>query len=136
MIKNKIPDAPQAKENPFFDIDLIRSLLISAAAKKKMISYSELLMLLGYRFTRPKMRAICKVLDRIDHMGALSDEPELAALVVRESDGLPGQGWWIGRADYAGPWTGSEARAYLSNIQAMAFAHWQPHIDQKNQQTP
>lgn len=88
------------------------------------MSYSELLMMLGLRFTRPRMRALCKVLDEVDRRGRERDEPELAALVVRESDRLPGQGWWIGRADYQGAWNGAEAHAYLDKIQQRTFRHW------------
>ena len=55
------------------------------------------------------MRAVCKTLDEVDKRAAARGEPELAVLVVRESDGLPGQGWWTGRTDYTGLWTGPEA---------------------------
>lgn len=91
------------------------------------MSYSELLGDLGYRFTRPKMRALCKVLDAVDHAGAAAGEPELAVLVVRESDELPGQGWWVGRADvlgYHGDWTGPEARGFVRGLQSQAFEYW------------
>jgi len=108
-----------------FDVERIEAMLRAAAHERKAMSYSELLLMLGYRFTRPKMRALCKVLDEIDRRAAAAHEPELAALVVREGDGLPGQGWWVGRSDYRGAWTGSAARAYLDAIQARAFEHWE-----------
>ena len=108
-----------------FDVDQVEALLQRAAKEAQALSYSDLLMQLGYRFSRPKMRALCKVLDAIDQQGASRGEPELAALVVRESDRLPGQGWWLGRRDYGGAWNGPEARTYLSSIQALAFQHWQ-----------
>lgn len=108
-----------------FDVGHVESLLQSAARRGAAMSYSELLLILGYRFTRPKMRALCRVLDEVDRRAARGGEPELAALVVREGDGLPGQGWWIGRNDYRGEWTGSVARTYLDAIQQRAFAHWQ-----------
>ena len=114
------PAAPGA----LFDVGLVESLLQDAAANGKSFSYSEMLMRLGYRFTRPKMRALCKVLDEVDRRGATRGEPELAALVVREGDGLPGQGWWIGRRDYAGQWSGPEAKAYLAKIHRKTFSYW------------
>ncbi|MBP7136474.1 MAG: ribose-phosphate pyrophosphokinase [Sphingomonadaceae bacterium] len=107
-----------------FDVALVERLLQDAARNGKAVSYSELLLELGYRFSRPKMRALCKVLDEIDRRCAARGEPELAALVVREGDGLPGQGWWIGRRDYAGAWTGPEARAFLSGVQDKTFSFW------------
>ena len=70
------------------------------------------------------MRALCKVLETVDARAAGRGEPELAVLVVRESDRLPGQGWWVGRRDYAGAWEGAEARAFITGIQQVAFARW------------
>jgi hypothetical protein len=108
-----------------FDVDHIEALLQAAAAQRDSFSYSGLLQLLGHRFTRPKMRALCVVLDAIDERAAAAGQPELAALVVRETDRLPGQGWWVGRRDYAGPWEGAPARKYLLVVQRRAFDYWQ-----------
>lgn len=107
-----------------FDIDQIEAMLQSAAAAGDRVSYSEVLQAAGYAFTRPKMRALCKVLDTIDQRAEADGQPGLAALVVRESDRLPGQGWWIGRTDYAGAWEGPEARTYLDKVQRVAIAYW------------
>lgn len=109
------------------DVDRVRALLIVAAREGRAVSYSELLGALGHRFTRPKMRAVCKTLDAIDTAAAAVGEPELAVLVVRESDRLPGQGWWTGALEhrgYSGPWTGPEAVAFVNSIQEAAFRHW------------
>jgi hypothetical protein len=111
-----------------FDIDRIEALLQAAAAERDTFSYSGLLQLLGHSFTRPKMRALCAVLDAIDDRAAAAGQPELAALVVRESDRLPGQGWWVGRRDYAGAWEGAPARKYLLVIQRRAFDYWQAAV--------
>ena len=74
------------------------------------------------------MRALCKILALIDEAAALRGEPELAVLVVRRSDGLPGQGWWIGGGGrsrgYEGPWDGPEARAFVDLVQRESFAFW------------
>jgi hypothetical protein len=109
------------------DADRVRALLIAAARACDAISYSQLLGELGHRFTRPKMRALCKTLDVIDREADAAGEPELAVLVVRESDRLPGQGWWVGTAasrDYKGPWTGPEAEAFVGALQQQAFDYW------------
>ncbi|KAB7646397.1 ribose-phosphate pyrophosphokinase [Polymorphobacter fuscus] len=108
-----------------FDIDHIEALLQAAAAERDTLSYAGLLQSLGHGFTRPKMRALCVVLDAIDARAEAAGQPELAALVVRESDQLPGQGWWIGRSDYAGAWEGAPARKYLLVVQRRAFDYWQ-----------
>ena len=112
---------------PVGDIKAVRALLIAAARAQRPMSYSELLMELGHRFSRPKMRALCRTLDAIDEAGRAAGEPELAALVVRESDRLPGQGWWVGKVNrlgYEGPWTGKEALAFVKRRQSLAFAYW------------
>ena len=107
-----------------FDIAAIETHLRASAARRRAISYSDLLLAFDMRFTRPRMRALCKVLDAIDDRAAAAGQPELAALVVRESDRLPGQGWWIGRSDYVGAWDGPEARRYLDAVQRVAIAYW------------
>lgn len=118
---------PAAAPGGLADIDRVRALLVEAAREGRAVSYSELLGQLGHRFTRPKMRAVCKTLDAIDTAGAAAGEPQLAVLVVRESDRLPGQGWWSAHADargYRGSWTGPEAAAFVRSIQEEAFAYW------------
>jgi hypothetical protein len=111
------------------DISRVRVLLIEAARSGEPYSYSGLLNDLGFRFTRPKMRALMKTLGAIDEAGLAAGEPELAVLVVRESDGLPGQGWWTGGHALAlghdGAWEGPEARALVRRLQAEAFVYWQ-----------
>lgn len=107
-----------------YDGPRIHALLLDAARGGRALSYSEILGLLGFRFTRPKMRALCRTLDAIDAQSRVDGEPELAVLVVRESDGLPGQGWWTGRQDYKGEWTGAAAKAFVARLQRKAFAHW------------
>ena len=92
------------------------------------MSYSEILLLLGFRFTRPKMRALCKTLETIDNHAKAASQPELAVLVVREGDGLPGQGWWTGRRDYTGEWTGPEATAFIRKIQRRTFRYWKKRV--------
>jgi len=111
------------------DAGRVRAILIEAARRGEAVSYSHLLGELGHRFTRPKMRALCKTLDAIDTRAASAGEPELAVLVVRESDKLPGQGWWVGAAAarrYEGAWTGPEAEAFVRGIQQRTFDFWRP----------
>lgn len=110
-----------------FEVDAVKALLVEAAREGRAVSYAELLAGLGLRFTRPKMRALCKVLDAVDQAGAAAGEPELAVLVVRESDGLPGQGWWVGssvRYGHEGDWTGPDAKALVRELQGQAFDYW------------
>jgi hypothetical protein len=106
----------------------VRAHLVAAAAAGHPVTYSELLAMLGHGFTRPKMRALCKTLCTVDEEAAARGEPELAVLVVRQSDGLPGQGWWVGGGGtvhgYDGPWDGPKAAAFIATVQRKAFDHW------------
>jgi hypothetical protein len=73
------------------------------------------------------MRALNKTLDAIDTAGMVAGEPELAMLVVRESDQVPGQGWWVGsalRLGYDGLWSGPEAVEFIRRQQKHAFDCW------------
>lgn len=105
----------------------VRAILVASAKARQAISYSEVLELLGHHFSRPKMRALCKVLAHVDDEAEARCEPELAVLVVRQSDGLPGQGWWIEGArkhDYKGLWEGPKAERLIRKVQARAFDYW------------
>lgn len=119
-----------------FDPGEVKAILTGAARAGNALTYAQMLQLLGYRFTRPKMRALCKVLDAIDEDGRLAGEPGLAVLVVRQSDGLPGQGWFVSRSHLAEEmgkavghqwpldWEGAEAKAFVALHQERAFDYW------------
>ena len=114
-------------ETPISDVVAVRAILVAAATAREEMTYGQLLGRLGHRFTRPKMRALCRTLDSIDKAGRAAGEPELAALVVRASDRLPGQGWWVGktrRLGYEGAWTGPDAVAFVRDQQKLAFNYW------------
>ncbi|MEO5774798.1 MAG: ribose-phosphate pyrophosphokinase [Sphingomicrobium sp.] len=121
-----------SEAGPLADPAEVRAHLIAAATAGEAITYSELLNQLGHQFTRPKMRALCKVLGFVDNEAAARGEPELAVLVVRQSDALPGQGWWVaGGASnhgYDGLWEGPEARRLIDQLQSAAFDYWQANV--------
>src|SRR5918993_2500285 len=106
------------------DPEEVRLHLIAAARAGVALTYAELLERLGYHFSRPKMRALCSVLGTVDEDAEARGEPELAVLVVRQSDGLPGQGWWVAGGasahDYDGLWEGPEARRLIGRLHAQA----------------
>ncbi|HEV2079328.1 MAG TPA: ribose-phosphate pyrophosphokinase [Allosphingosinicella sp.] len=106
----------------------VRDILVAAARGGTALTYSEVLEQLGYAFSRPKMRALCAVLTAVDEESQARGEPELAVLVVRQSDGIPGQGWWVSGGarsrGYEGPWEGPEAARFIASVQAETFAYW------------
>ena len=110
------------------DPEEVRAHLVAAAAAGHALTYSELLEHLGYQFSRPKMRQLCKTLGAVDAAAAANGEPELAVLVVRQSDRIPGQGWWVsgGAAahGYDGPWEGPKAARFIRKLQQKTFDYW------------
>jgi hypothetical protein len=105
----------------------VRAHLIGAAAAGTSITYADLLGRLGFGFSRPRMRQLCVLLADVDAIGAARNEPPLAVLVVRQSDGLPGQGWWLGASrdhGYAGAWEGLAAHDFVGSLQRDCFAFW------------
>ncbi len=117
-----------------FDPREIEAMLQASARAGEAMTYSEVLNAQGHTFSRPKMRALCKALDVVDEWARAKGEPELAVLVVRQSDGLPGQGWWVGapeRRDYTGLWEGPEAKAFVAKVQKRAFDYWRARVVQQ-----
>ena len=112
---------------PISDAATVRRLLIESAKARRDTSYADLLDRMGHRFSRPKMRALCKTLGAVDEVAVAKGEPELAVLVVSQSDRLPGDGWWVSCAErlgYHGLWTGSEAVKFIRRQQKLAFDYW------------
>jgi len=107
-----------------FDVDEVEAMLIAAARAGAALTYSDALGALGHRFTRPLMRRLCVVLADVDARARGRGDAELAVLVVRQSDGLPGQGWWIGQQTVVGDWNGPDARAHVARRQAATFASY------------
>ena len=106
----------------------VREILVAAARGGTALTYAEVLEQLGYAFSRPKMRALCSILSAVDEEAETRGEPELAVLVVRQSDRIPGQGWWVsggaGSRGYEGPWEGPEAARFIRSVQEETFAYW------------
>ena len=107
----------------------VRAHLVAAARAGTALTYAEMLERLGYHFSRPKMRQLCAVLGDVDRDAEARGEPELAVLVVRQSDGIPGQGWWVAgggrQRGYEGAWEGPEAGRFIRAVQGETFAYWQ-----------
>lgn len=120
------PEQPTAHWQKLYDIDELEALMQGTARAGVSISYSEALDNLGYVFSRPKMRALCVALGEVDRRAAKRGEPELAVLVVRASDKIPGAGWWTEKdtRSYKGPWEGPKAEKYIRAIQQKTFDYW------------
>src|SRR3954464_3913322 len=120
-------DGKDLAQIPISDVAAVRAILVAAAKAGRPLSYASVLDALGHRFTRPKMRALCRTLDAVDNQALAGGEPEFAVLVVGEADRLPGQGWWVGKVremGYQGPWTGEQAQAFVRKQQKRVFDYW------------
>jgi hypothetical protein len=111
----------------------VEQLLVQYAMDGRDISYSEALEALGLKFSRPKMRVLCRLLGEVDRRARENGEPELAVLVVRANDRLPGEGWWNGRTKYRGPRTGEQAAKYIKRLQGIVFRYWKSADSIKSQ---
>jgi hypothetical protein len=105
----------------------VREMLLEAARQSDRLTYKEVIERLGYEFNTNLVGQLGRVLDRIDDNARANGEPLLAVLVVRQSDQLPGQGWWVTRAKaagYEGEWTGPDALNHVEAQQQLAFDYW------------
>ncbi|QMW21733.1 ribose-phosphate pyrophosphokinase [Sandaracinobacteroides saxicola] len=110
-------------------MDELEAYLIAAAKVRESVTYGEVFAAFGLPFQRFQVGALCAALDSVDQVQRGKDRPELAVLVVRGSDRLPGQGWWLSKhpaqAEWTGPFVGPAAAAYVRDIQRRTFDWWE-----------
>ena len=96
------------------DLDRLERALIQAARSGRPVTYGQLLAFFEWKVTQITVAALCRDLGRVEARRAGSGWPELACLVVRKSDGLPGEGYFTSlrqEGAYAGPSVGPAAEA-------------------------
>ena len=109
------------------DVDRLEALLIEAARERRSLSYAEVLLHFGIRITPRRVYALCRDLGQVCERNRARGEPDLAVLVVRKADRLPGEGFFHGLwrdGAYDGPATGPAAEAYIRAQTEEVFAHW------------
>jgi hypothetical protein len=112
------------------DIDALEQLLIEAARDRRTLAYSEVLSHFGKRVTPIRVYALCRDLGVVSERNRVRKEPELAVLVVRKTDRLPGEGFFHGAwkdGSYDGPATGPAARAYIDGLTEIVFDFFAGH---------
>ena len=109
-----------------FPIDELEALLILKASGAQAISYGDVFRWFGLPFQRFQVGQLCAALEEVDSRQRAQDRPGLASLVVRQSDGLPGQGWWLSRDhdDWQGLFTGPDAARFVKTHQQRCFDYW------------
>jgi len=107
------------------DVDRLEALLVEAARARRTLTYAEVLAHFGIRITPRRVFALCRDLGVVCERNRARGEPELAVLVVRKADRLPGEGFFHGAwrdGSYDGPARGPEAHAYIALLTEQAFA--------------
>jgi len=109
-----------------FPVDELEALLILRAGNGQPISYGDVFRWFGHPFQRFQVGQLCAALEEVDSRQRAQDRPVLASLVVRASDGIPGQGWWLskGHDPWEGLFVGPEAAAFVRRHQQRCFDHW------------
>ena len=109
------------------DVDRLEALLVEAARARRSLTYAEVLGHFGMRITPRRVYGLSRDLGAVCARNRARGEPELAVLVVRKSDRLPGEGFfhslWRDGA-YDGPATGPAAEAFIRRATERVFAHW------------
>ena len=108
-------------------IEELEALLIEAARQRRSLTYAEVLGSFGMRIAPRRVYALCRDLGEVCARNRARGEPELAVLVVRKADRLPGEGFfhsfWRDGA-YDGPATGVKARAFIRALTEEVFSFW------------
>ena len=88
------------------DLDRLERALIAAARERRPVTYGQLLAFFDRKVTPVNVGALCRDLGIVCRSVVAKGGPDLACLVVRKSDGMPGDGYFTGDDIPAGadPW--------------------------------
>jgi hypothetical protein len=109
------------------DLERFERVLIQAARERRSVTYGELLRYFERKVTRVTVGALCRDLGLVCRRVEAAGGPDLAALVVRKSDGLPGEGYFRALRDesgYKGPSVGPRAARLVARRQREVFAYY------------
>jgi hypothetical protein len=121
------PQNEHGNSGSLVDLDQLEQLLIGAARARRSLTYAEVLAHFGIRITPRRVFALCRDLGAVCERNRARGEPELAVLVVRKADRLPGEGFFHSLwrdGTYDGPATGPMAAAFIRRESERVFAHW------------
>ena len=112
------------------EIDELERLLLRAAREGRTLTYAEVLAHFEIRIAPRRAYALSRDLGEVCARNRARGEPELAVLVVRKSDGLPGEGFFKSAwadGSYDGPASGFPARAFIREQQDRVFTFFACH---------
>ncbi len=108
------------------DLELLEQRLLAAALAGRPVTYGQLLAFFERRVTPVMVRALCRDLGRVCDRIEAAGGPDLACLVVRAADHMPGAGYFQAMraaGQYAGPDDGDAAVRFVAGAQARAQAY-------------
>ena len=121
----ELPDRPA--RGALVDVDRLEALLIATARAGRTLTYAEVLAHFDLRITPRRVFALSRDLGTVCLRNRARGEPELAVLVVRKADRLPGEGFFHAAwrdGSYDGPAAGPAAEAYIARLTAAVQAFW------------
>ena len=107
------------------DLDRFERLLITAARERRPVTYGQVLAFFERRVTPITVSALCRDLGHVCRRVEAAGGPDLACLVVRKSDGMPGDGYFASLrqdGEYDGSSEGPRAVRLLRSRQQAAYA--------------
>jgi hypothetical protein len=107
------------------DVDELERLLIRMAQEQRTTTYADVLAHFGKTIAPRRAYALSRDLGEVCRRNRERGEPELAVLVVRKSDGLPGEGFFRSAwrdGSYDGPAEGFEAKNFIRAEQDKVFS--------------
>jgi hypothetical protein len=127
VVRRKDAGPSSGARSALVDVDQLEKLLIAAARARRSLTYAEVLAHFGIRITPRRVFALCRDLGAVCERNRARGEPELAVLVVRKADRLPGEGFFHNfwrDGTYDGPATGPLAAAFIRRETEAVFAYW------------
>ncbi|WP_084506732.1 hypothetical protein [Geminicoccus roseus] len=106
-------------ERMALDPERLERILVAAAGEGRSVTYRQVLDMFGHRVGSGTVGHLCRVLGVVDRARAARGLPELACLVVRSTDGMPGAGYFAAEDP-----AGAEARALLVTRRQQAAFAW------------
>ncbi|SNB62154.1 hypothetical protein SAMN07250955_10349 [Arboricoccus pini] len=107
------------------EIGKLKAVLERAAGEGRALTYGQILTFFGRKVTRVSVGALCRDLGEACRLVEADGGPDLAVLVVRKSDGMPGAGYFTAlrrEGLYDGADSGEAAAAFVAARQQEVFA--------------
>lgn len=113
------------------DLEKLERVLVTAARERRPVTYGQLLAYFERRVTPVTVGALCRDLGAVCRRVEAKGGPDLAVLVVRKSDALPGEGYFTSLREagaWDGPSIGAPAARLVAARQAATYAYYATQV--------